>query len=566
MAKRAPDDTTTGKRRVPATRKGRRGARRDRTLDLEAIGLVLLAFGLAATAMLVPAFPSGDLGEGVRSVVVTPLGWGAWLLPWPFLVLGGLFLLRRSPRAWPRVLAGYVLTGVGAWTLLMLSAPALAGTLGLDARAALAGAAGALAYVPAVLLVTLGIELVVGWAPTLIVRRVLGALVRAVRATGKAAWRARVRARARAAFRADVRRVRRELQELDRDLAALAGLYPGSGELARWRESVQRAVAAVRQADAAGLDVARADVAAWRSAVGDFARDRAQELAHQLRAEAARPPTHDASDLDAWGRHVKAVLDEPLTLVEGGQRGGGRRSGASPRAVTMAEGLRKAMALDLAALLDRHRRLARERDLAETGLGNARPRDLMVALQAHGERVQTLRAIESDAAALQDDVDRLDGWRGLLDGLVRVKLDHPEDAEVTDLDEELAGALRARGRAELAQLEGWSAALAAVSSGARARTAAAAAEEAAAAHALDVAPSDEVDTEATDDLFGFDEAPLLDDASVVVSENVAWVRPGEPVAAHAEASAAGRASAAADAPPWTPSEEPAPLRPGRAPW
>jgi hypothetical protein len=42
--------------------------------------------------------------------------------------------------------------------------------------------------------------------------------------------------------------------------------------------------------DAAALDGARADVAAWRGAVGDFARDRARELGHQLRSEGARPP------------------------------------------------------------------------------------------------------------------------------------------------------------------------------------------------------------------------------------------------------------------------------------
>ncbi|MFN2323670.1 MAG: DNA translocase FtsK, partial [Trueperaceae bacterium] len=542
MTKRAPDGTSSArKRRGAAPRKGRRRAAAERTLDLEAVGLVLLAFGIALTAMLVPAFPAGDLGVQVRGVLGGPMGWGAWLLPWPFLILGGLFLVRRSPRSWPRVLAGYAVAGVGAWALTMLVAPEVTGAWGAALRGALTGAAGALAYLPAVLLVTLGIELIAGWAPTLMVRRALAAVIRGGRAGVKAAWRARARARARAAFRADVARVRRELQELDRDLAALAGLYPASGELARWRASVQDAVVALRGADASKLDMARADVAAWRSAVGDFARDRGAELALQLRAEGARPPGTDGGDLDGWGRHVKALLDEPLTLVDGGGRA--RRGDRAPRSVAAGDGVRKGMALDLAALLDRHRRLARERDLAEAGLGDARPRDLALALEAHGDRTQSLKTIEGDALDLQADVDRLDAWRDALDGLVRLRLDHPDDPEVADLDEELAAALRGQGRAELAKHEGWRAALADVASAARARALRAAADAGADGDVLD------------DDDAAEAEAPLLGDAELEAVFGDDADPFGDPVLEYA--SAEGPVD---DAPPWTP----APVAAGRA--
>jgi S-DNA-T family DNA segregation ATPase FtsK/SpoIIIE len=532
VTKRAPDGTSSARKRRPAApRKGRRRAAAERTLDLEAVGLVLLAFGIALTAMLVPAFPAGDLGVQVRGVLGGPMGWGAWLLPWPFLILGGLFLLRRSPRAWPRVLAGYAVAGIGTWALTMLVAPEATGAWGAALRGALTGAAGALAYLPAVLLVTLGVELIAGWAPTLVVRRALAALLRGGRTAAKAAWRARARARARAAFRADVARVRRELQELDRDLAALAGLYPASGELARWRASVQEAVAALRGADASKLDVARADVAAWRSAVGDFARDRGAELAHQLRAEGARPPGTDGGDLEGWGRHVKALLDEPLTLVDGGGRA--RRGDRTPRSVVAGDGVRKGMALDLAALLDRHRRLARERDLAEAGLADARPRDLALALEAHGDRMQALKTIEADALDLQADVDRLDAWRDALDGLVRLRLDHPDDPEVADLDEELAAALRGQGRAELAKHEGWRAALADVASAARARALQAAAAEAAAGAGSGGDPED------------VDGAALLGDAELeaLIGDDVDPF--GDPVLERSS-------DVDADAPPWTP--------------
>ena len=537
-----------------------------RTLDLEAVGLVLLALGTALVLVLWPRFPSGAVGEWLRGWLVEPLGWGAWALPWPLLALGGLFLLRRSPRGWPRSVLGYLIAATGAWALLMLWAPEAAGGWGTALRGSLAGAAGILAFVPAVLLVGLGVELLVGWRPSAIARVLLRGLMGGVRATSRAAWRARVRARARAAFRADVGRVRRELRELDRDLAALASLYPGSGELERWRESVRDTVSSLREADAAKLDGARADVAAWRGAVGDFARDRARELGHQLRAEGARPPLGDEADdprrgegLEGWGRHLKAVLDEALA---GPARGG-------MRAVAAGEAVRKALALDLTGLLDRHRRLMRERDLAEAGLADARPRDLAVVAEAHAERRTQLRAVEDDAALLAADAAALDDWRELLETLARLLDAYPDDDELAGLDATLADALRASGRAELARHAMWSEALRGLERSARERAVALAAAAAAAGGAGATA-GDEHGDGAPDDWPGesgggdprwapADAATplddlLLDDGSVGVDERGAWVVPagGAPpwavTPARRPAGAAGRARTA-DAPP-----------------
>ena len=474
MAKRAvSDDRKRGGGR-PARRRPRSAAR---TLDLEAVGLVLLALGTALLLVLLPRFPSGDVGVWLRSYLADPIGWGAWAWPWPFLLLGGLFLLRRSPPRWPRVLVGYLIAAAGAWSLLMLIAPARAGTWGVALRGSLTGAAGVLAYVPAVLLLGLGVELMLGWRPSTILRTVLRAVIRALRAVTRAVWQARVRARARAAFRADVARVRRELRELDRDLAALASLYPGSGELDRWRASVQQTVASLRDADAAALDGARTDVAAWRGAVGDFARDRARELGHQLRAEAVRPPqAHDEGDerrgegFEDWARHQRAVVDEALA-------GPGR---GTLRSVAAAEVVRKALALDLTGLVDRHRRLMRERDLAEAGLADARPRDLAPVAQAHAERATALRAVEDDAALLAADAGTLDAWRELLETLSRLSDTYPDDEEIEAWDASLAEALRAEGRAELTRHAGWGEALRGAERAARERAAAAAAASAAA--------------------------------------------------------------------------------------
>ncbi len=434
---------------------------------------MLLALGLAFLAVLVPRFPSGEVGAQLRQAMTQPVGLGVWVLPWPFLVMGGLFLLRRYPGGWPRVVLGYLVGAVGAWSLLMLVAPGLSGEWGMALRSALTGAAGALAYLPALLLLSFGLELVAGWPLTSIARRALAATIRGLRAVAKAGWRARNRARARAAFRADVARVRRELLELDRDLAALAGLYPGSAELARWRESVQAAVRSLRSAQAAGLDVARGDAAAWRAAVGDFARDRAQELGHLLRSEGARAPDGSPT-LDAWARERKAVLDEPLVATQG----------AGLKSPAAFEGLRRALSLDLTGLLDRHRRLGRERDLAETGLAEIRPRELWPANQAHAERLQSYRAMEQDAEALDADVQAFDAWRELFDALWRARADFPADTELGEYDTALVDSLKANGREELAKLEGWTTALLRVSANARQRAANERAAAAAAAEAL----------------------------------------------------------------------------------
>jgi len=461
------------KRAVRDERKrgGGRSARRRprsaaRSLDLEAVGLVLLALGTALLLVLLPRFPSGEVGVWLRAYLADPIGWGAWAWPWPFLILGGLFLLRRSPPRWPRVLVGYLIAAAGGWSLLMLLAPAEAGTWGAALRGSLAGAAGVLAFVPAVLLLGLGIELMLGWRPSTILRTVLRTLVRVLRAVSRGLWQARVRARARAAFRADVARVRRELRELDRDLAALASLYPGSGELDRWRASVQETVVSLRDADAAALDVARTDVAAWRGAVGDFARDRARELGHQLRAEGVRPPLGAGDDDDyrgegfeGWARHERSLLDEALA-------GPGR---GALRSVVAAEAVRKALALDLTGLGDRHRRLMRERDLAEAGLADARPRDLAPVAQAHAERVAALRAVEDDAGLLAADARTLDDWRELLETLARLADAYPDDDELAAWDASLAEALRAEGRTELSRHATWGEALREVERAARER-------------------------------------------------------------------------------------------------
>ncbi|TVR93902.1 MAG: DNA translocase FtsK [Trueperaceae bacterium] len=353
------------------------------------------------------------------------------------------------------------------------------------------------------------------------------------------AW--RVRARRRAAFQADVAQVRRSLHDIARDLAALEGLYAASGELVRWRESVQETLGRLGRATPEVLVEARGDADAWTDAVRDFAADRAKELGVRLREEGARPDLPEALDdaagalrdgrgprripFDDWTRTVRAWLDQPFDAPQQGAH-----ALTSARAL---DTLRNGLVLELTALEDRHRRLTRERDVAEQSLERMTPRQLARASASHTEREQGYRAVERGAAALATAVVVLDPWRELLSGLVRACATHPDAEEVRDFDGALAEALRDRGRDELRALDGWSQALEAVvlrareDQALRARQAQALAAAGVRTHGGDDAQVD---------------AALLDDPDVHVSDHAAWVTD--------TGAAAGDDDPDDDAPPW----------------
>ncbi|MFO8149129.1 MAG: DNA translocase FtsK, partial [Trueperaceae bacterium] len=359
------------------------------------------------------------------------------------------------------VLFGYVVTVAGAWALAMVVAPEVAGSWGVRARAALTGATGAAVALPAVLVVTLGVEAMVGWRPTRIVRATLLATGSAIRGAWRWAVATRRRVKARAAFQADVALVRSEAGRVGRDLSALAGLYPGSNELVRWREQVETLKKRLRGADADSLAEARADVATWRAAVDDFTSARATELIGHLRAEGVR-------DFAPWLEARSTDLAEPV-------------SGASRTAHAL-DGVRKALALDLTALDARYRKLTRARDQAEATLSDVDASGLVAASEAHAERRTAYKQVASAAEALEQDAERLETWRALCGEVSRVTADFGEVDEVAEFDEALARDLADRGREALKQDGPWREALAAVES--RAREAARRAREEALAASL----------------------------------------------------------------------------------
>lgn len=450
MVARVPVGRPGPRDRLSPVKKKRpqRPADRPTRFDLEALGLVVLALGIFMAGVLLPAVPTGELGASVRDAQVSRLGWAAYGLPLPPLVLGALFLMRRNPRWWPRALLGYLLLTAGLWGITVGVAPAATGAWGAGLRLGLGSLWGTLAALPAVVVATVGVDLLLGWPPTRLLRSALRATFGAI----KRAWRwltaTRRELRRRAAFQADVAQARRALADLDRDLQALSSLYPGSAELEGWRADVQRSRQLLADPDEAALKEARADLKAWQGAVAGFTKDRAGELGYQLDAEEARPPEPEANTFEAWATVLKRGLDDPLP-----ERG---------LAAEALERVRKALALDLVALMERQRRLARERDQDKRELRRMTPRQLAQAYQAHQQRVAELRRTEDDAAELATHAAELEAWRPLMARLAQGLAGYPDYDELDDYHRTLAAELNDKGRELLLQDVGWSEALEAV--------------------------------------------------------------------------------------------------------
>ncbi len=416
--------------------------------DIEALGLVVLAVGIFMAGVLLPMIPSGELGRGVREAQTLRIGWAAYALPLPLLVLGALFMLRRNPRWWPRALAGYLLLLTGAWGVTVALATPITGSWGAALRASVAGNWGMLAAVPAVVIASVGIDLLLGWPPTRLLRSALLSVITGI----KRAWswfsRNRRAWRHRAAFRADVALVRKALLDLSADLEALSSLYPGSGELERWQAEVLGSRKQLSDADQDTLREVRADLKAWQGAVTGFSKDRALELSAQLEREEARAPEEGATTFEAWSTTLGRVLADPLA-------GHGRAADALDR-------VRKSLALDLVAVLERQKRLSRDRDLDRRNLRRMVPRQLAQAYKAHQARLLEIRDIETDAAALLEHAEQFEAWRPLIGRLGEALTDYPQHEELADYNATLAKELSDKDRDLLLQDVGWSDALTAV--------------------------------------------------------------------------------------------------------
>jgi S-DNA-T family DNA segregation ATPase FtsK/SpoIIIE len=412
-------------KKVGRTAKAKRAGKGAAGAELEVPGLVLLALGVLVLGLVLP-LPTGQLGALLRELVVGRVGVGAYLLPWPPLVLGGLFLLRQRPRNWPRLLLGYAVTGLGVWLLLALLWPSLGGSWGGALHTGAGGATGVLATLLALLVILLGIDILLGLPPTTLLRSGTRRSVLGVQGALHRGAHVRRKVKTRAAFGADVAIVKKRLRALSSDLGALGELYPGSAELGKWQEVVKGARGNLRWADAEILADTETDVDAWEEAVAGFTRARAAELAAQVGDEGLR-------DFEAQQDALTDTLSEPLT----------------DRTL---DGVRKLLGLEATALGERYSRLLRERDLSAEALGNAAPKALVRASRAHAERTAQFAEVAQAQEALATDAALLAPWEALLERLTTLHNDYPGETALETFDAELHTLLK-RGRPALAELD-----------------------------------------------------------------------------------------------------------------
>ena len=395
-----------------------------KSAELEALGLFLLALGFMLLGLLFPILPTGEFGAVLREVLVAPVGLGAYLYPWPFLILGGFFLLGRAPKDWPRWLAGYAVTGLGVWVFVALLWPALTAEWGMVLHGTV-GSLGVLAVLMALIVVTLGLDIFLGLPPSaLLITGVRGGTL-GVQQALQGGLRVRRDVKAKAAFAADVALLRKRVRRLEYDMSLLDELYPGSAEVNKWRELARTAHDNLKWADAAILQDTERDADAWEKAVGSFTKTRAAELAVQLTQEGL--PSFDLRQED---------LTETL---------------AEPQNDWTLDGVRKLLGLELTALGERYSRALRGRDLSHASLQAADPALLAQAQEQHTERLRLFGELDTAQRALEDDAALLTPWDAFMARVAALRQDYPKDVALRSFESELQACLK-RGRASLAEL------------------------------------------------------------------------------------------------------------------
>jgi DNA segregation ATPase FtsK/SpoIIIE, S-DNA-T family len=402
--------------------------------DIEALGLVLLALGIVLLGFMLPGLPTGALGALVRTNLLGPFGFLAYALPLPLLVVGAFFVLGKNPEALRRLVVGYVLFVIGIWFVLSFVAPQYAGTWGFGFRQALPGI-GWLLLLPALFLTSVGIDLLVGWHPTRLARGLTRFTVHGARSSVKSALAWRQRLKTQAAFHADVAIAKRDLKDIDKDLEALAVLYPGSAEVSKWRKELAGMLKRLKDASETTLEEAEAHIKAWKRAVLDFSKERSGDVAVHLGTE----------DIPTFETQVKEL---ELQLREGFQANG-------LALLKPLETLRRTLSVEVLGIAERYGKLLRERDTAKGSLKGMRPRELAAVVEAHQRRLGYYQSVQHELNTLGEEIALLAPWHALSEKLLVLQVEFEGNEVLKEFDQTLAKELSDEGREELGQVGSW---------------------------------------------------------------------------------------------------------------
>ncbi|MEZ4606817.1 MAG: DNA translocase FtsK [Deinococcales bacterium] len=212
--------------------------------DLEAVGLLLLVIGLVAAAIFLP-LPYLSERLTFREVITGRIGWASFLLPWPFIFIGALFLFRREPKGWGRLIIAYSFLSLSLWLLsaLLSSAKSLAvGSWGLYLKSFLQTYLNFFAYLMPLALLSFALDVSqknpLAYSATQSFRWLRLKILALIQFLLKK----RRRMKRWTHFKADVALVEAELKRIDRDVVALGTIHHSPEEaqnLKRWRDGVK---------------------------------------------------------------------------------------------------------------------------------------------------------------------------------------------------------------------------------------------------------------------------------------------------------------------------------------
>ncbi len=424
---------------VVAQSRGKRSSKsKNNAFDIEAVGLVFLIIGSFLLAMLVPQFPSGDWGERVRNIFLGNIGWGSYFLPWPLIYYGGLLLIGRNPKQMIKRSLAYFTTAYGLWCVLMLARPALTGAVGEDLKASLTGVIGWLAYLPALFIISLGLDAFRNSPLGFSARELLRKTIRGTQDATEAALLERKKLKERAALSADISNARTSLNAIDEDLKALNHMYAGNGELGTWRAEISLHLKNLKKLDQLKLKDAQTDMKRWKTNIASFTRDRAEDLKTILNTEGI-------TIFHTWSSDIDDTLKEAV----------------SPNCKTAKplDTIRQVLAVDALGLAERYKHLCKTRDKTVAEIKSLNARQLLKAHEAHKERLKSYSQLSTAMNRLEKESNLLEPWRIFVSTLEQKLVQYPDAEQFKDLDSLAAKELTKLGRKALLEYEGWDSAL-----------------------------------------------------------------------------------------------------------
>ncbi len=422
-----------------AQSRGKRSSKsKNNAFDIEAVGLVLLIIGSFLLAMLVPQFPTGDWGERVRAIFIGNIGWGSYFLPWPLIYYGGLLLIGRNPKQMIKRSLAYFTTAYGLWCVLMLSRPVLSGVIGQDLKASLTGFIGWLAYLPAFLIISLGLDAFRNSPLGFSAREILRKTIRGTQDATEAALLERKKLKERAALSADIAKARQSLNVIDEDLKALNLLYAGNAELGTWRSEISSHLKHLKKLDELKLKDAQTDMKRWKTNIASFTRDRAEDLKTILNTEGI-------TIFDTWSNNIDESLKEAVA--------------PNSKAAKPLDTIRQVLAVDALGLAERYKHLCKTRDKTVAEIKSLNARQLLKAHEGHKERLKSYSQLSTAMNRLEKEANLLEPWRIFVSTLEQKLSQYPDAEQFKDLDSLAAKELTKLGRKALLEYEGWDTAL-----------------------------------------------------------------------------------------------------------